>query len=171
MSEKVKKKSTKKVGLGPPKIRPAKSRLSVGAQTVHQVLISHNIINHLEYTLGNHCKDKKPLPYDFQVIVNGRVGLIEYDGEQHFKFPSKFHTTGSAFDKQRKHDRLKTQTAYDENLSLLRLAYDIPMQHLEKIVLTFLDEMKSGKSIYRFCSVNSKLYDYLPNPKQDCCIM
>ena len=103
------------------------------------------------------CKDKRQLPFDFEIIVNGRVGLIEFDGAQHFKLTSKFHGTDtSKLTLQQSHDVIKTRFAKNTNKSLLRIAYtetDTLYVELDKYVLA----MKSSSNpIYMFS--NDKLY-------------
>jgi hypothetical protein len=85
-------------------------------------LQKHNIIfsEEVRYSLLN---DKRTLPCDFQIIVNGRVGIIEIDGKQHFEFTSRFQKTKEDFEKQLYHDYLKYIFCKKNKINLLRISY------------------------------------------------
>ena len=95
------------------------------------------------------CCDIKELPFDFQVVIDGRVGVIEFDGEQHFKRNTRYHKTPADFERTKRHDRTKTQYVHDHQISLLRIAYkqenEIPVW-----VDRFVAEMRSGRTVYLF---------------------
>ncbi|MBA3706093.1 MAG: hypothetical protein H0W84_09400 [Bacteroidetes bacterium] len=107
----------------PNKIKPNNGSIPVQAIEAH--LRKRGIVFRREATYSN-CRDKNVLPFDFELIINGRVALIEYDGEQHFVIVSKFHGTGpkakSKYEKGRRHDRTKTEYAYNNQISLLRIS-------------------------------------------------
>ncbi len=113
----------KKADKEPNKIKPNNGSIPVQAIEAH--LRKRGIVFRREATYSN-CKDKNVLPFDFELIINGRVALIEYDGEQHFAIVSKFHGTGpkakSKYEKGRRHDRTKTEYAYNNQISLLRIS-------------------------------------------------
>ena len=48
-------------------------------------LANSNIID--EYFVGytfEECRDKAKLPFDFLIVKNNKIGIIEFDGRQHF---------------------------------------------------------------------------------------
>lgn len=61
-------------------------------------------------------RDERPLRFDFAILFNNNIlGLIEYQGEQHFlnSYYSK--------DKLKKHDKMKEDYCYKNNIPLLLL--------------------------------------------------
>ena len=62
------------------------------------------------------CIDRAYLPFDF-FIKNSYI--VEYDGEQHFKRTNFFN-----FDLTRKHDLMKNQYCFNNNIPLIRIPYD-----------------------------------------------
>ena len=77
-----------------------------------------------------------PLRYDFGIYQNGKlVILIEFDGEQHFKYSSHFNRTKSDFQYRRGCDRKKNEWALNNHITLFRIPYwdlenIISFQHL-----------------------------------------
>ena len=77
-----------------------------------------------------------PLRYDFGIYQNGKlVILIEFDGEQHFKYSSHFNKTKSDFQYRRGRDRKKNEWALNNHITLFRIPYwdlenIISFQHL-----------------------------------------
>ena len=59
-------------------------RESKGEQRIKQVLDKYNIDYIRQYKFDD-CKNKHRLPFDFCCIIDNKIYLIEYDGEQHFK--------------------------------------------------------------------------------------
>lgn len=69
----------------------------------------------------NDLKDKKPLSYDrFLPSLNL---LIEYDGEQHFRYKEFWHKNIIAFIQYKWRDHIKTEYAYTNKINLLRISY------------------------------------------------
>jgi len=68
------------------------------------------------------CKYKRLLSFDF--YLPNRNILIEFDGEQHYRFVKKFHNTFGGFEIQQKRDKIKTQYAHDNEIKLLRIRWD-----------------------------------------------
>jgi hypothetical protein len=105
-------------------------------QNIRKYLDKKNIEYKQEFTFKG-CRDKNVLPFDFCLIINGRIALIEYDGEQHFSISSRFHGTGqqakTKFEKGRRHDETKTKYAYQNYISLLRISYREQDQYQEWI--------------------------------------
>lgn len=61
--------------------------------------------------------------YDFLIYYNNLHYLVEYDGEQHFKFIKRFHTTLDTFHEKIKVDYNKTLLSINMNIPLLRISY------------------------------------------------
>ena len=64
--------------------------------------------------------DIKPLPFDF--YVNNEY-IIEYDGEQHFRFSGKGRNDEEHFNKTKEHDEIKNQYCFDNNIPIIRIPY------------------------------------------------
>lgn len=138
---------------------------SKGECTIQEALDQLKIENRSQFTFKD-CRDKRCLPFDFMIIVDGRVGLIEYDGINHFQIVKKFHGADPdkaliKFNKQKNHDLIKNRFARDSNISLLRISYKEDSEIL-KWLSEYTYKMKSGKRIEMFS--NSDLYS---DPYQD----
>lgn len=81
------------------------------------------------------------LRYDFGIMSEGEVKhLIEFDGEQHFnKSNSDFFKDD--FETIKEHDRRKTEYAYKNNKTLLRISYD-DIDNIDEILFNFLKNNK-----------------------------
>jgi hypothetical protein len=133
-----------------PKIHKNKDLASHGENTIRDWLIANQIVYETQKTFetGIGCKDKRWLPFDFFIIVNGHCGIIEYDGAQHFQIVPRFHGSdpilaAEAFDKQRRHDIVKNNFTLAMNISILRISY--------------LDDSKISEYLSQFVSGMSEL--------------
>lgn len=71
------------------------------------------------YGLGNNL-----LRFDFAIFKqNQLICLIEYDGEQHFKFVKHFHKNVFNFKKAKEWDRRKNKYCLIHNIPLIRVPY------------------------------------------------
>lgn len=131
-----------------------KRNLSQGCQVIFDYLKSKNLDYRLEARF-THCKDIKKLPFDFEIIINGRVAVIEFDGEQHFRHIPRFHPTVEAFQKQQNHDRIKTQYCYQHSISLLRIDYTCTTKEkVYPLLDKFIEAVKLGKPVYHFSDMS-----------------
>jgi hypothetical protein len=65
-----------------------------------------------------------PLRYDFGIYNYGAlIALIEFDGEQHFKYTSHFNKSQSDFQYRRGCDRKKNEWALNNKVPLYRIPY------------------------------------------------
>ena len=71
------------------------------------------------------CKYKKALPFDFGIYssTGELTHLIEYDGEQHFKFIPAWHGDEQGFAMQQFRDAIKTNYCKTKNIILIRIPY------------------------------------------------
>ena len=127
-------------------------KMSDGAKRIYTLLMGLNVLFHIEVRYAQ-CKDHLPLPFDFVIVINGRVGIIEYDGRQHFELVEDFHKNGEAdFNKQKRHDITKNRFARDRSLSLLRVSY-AEDKYIEKWVTEYVCALKTAKyPVYTFSS-------------------
>lgn len=99
------------------------------------------LISHGEAFCGKILKEKglkgiipqyriKPLPrymFDYYFTYQEREYLLEFDGQQHFRFTTWFHRSEKDFEKRRKRDLLKTSVALNSGYYVIRIAYcDLP---------------------------------------------
>lgn len=61
--------------------------------------------------------------------------VIEYDGEQHFKFVEMFHKTEENFRRQQKRDMLKDKLLKENNINVVRISYN------QKITKELIEEI------------------------------
>jgi hypothetical protein len=149
-----------------------KKEFSEGAKCVLNYLKAKNLIYRIEPTY-THCKDQRKLPFDFEIIINGRVGAIEFDGEQHFKRTSRFHPTVEAFEKQKLHDIIKTKYCYNNSISLLRIDYSFNCKEkMWPLLDAYVEALKSGsKGVYQFSDVSLYKQHYNACSSSWCVVM
>src|ERR1019366_2763364 len=105
------------------KNKKREDNMSEGVRRIYTLLRGLDILCHMEVRY-HQCSDIKPLPFDFLIVVNGRVGLIEYDGRQHFELVPTFHKNGEEdLKKQKEHDVIKNRFCRAKQISLLRIAH------------------------------------------------
>jgi hypothetical protein len=88
------------------------------------------------------------LRYDFAITSEDYeiIGLIEYDGVQHFK-PTRFgnmtkNEAHEALIKLKEYDRLKNKYANENNIPLLRISYKKKLNKIYLILNEFIDSLK-----------------------------
>jgi len=94
---------------------------SKGERIVEEYLIEHHI-PHVKQKTFPECKHKMLLRFDFYLTSHNI--LVEYDGEQHYKFLPKFHGDISGFVLQQSRDNIKTEYAESNNISLIRIRWN-----------------------------------------------
>lgn len=83
-------------------------------------LDNNNIPYKQQYSFSD-LKDKLPLRFDFALFKNNvLVGLVEYNGKQHYSEPEKFNHFG----KLQLHDKMKIKYCQEKNIPLLTLNKD-----------------------------------------------
>jgi len=105
---------------------------SIGEYIIKNFLENNNIKFIREFTFKD-CKDKKVLPFDFYLPTYNLI--IEFDGEQHYKCKYYFGAKNpeELFNKQKKHDKIKTDYCIVNNINILRIPY-WEINNIEKII-------------------------------------
>lgn len=109
---------------------------------VKQFLDDNSVRYIYQYRI-NSCKDVIPLPFDFWVEKN--QGLIEVDGEGHFK-PCNFNQISNedaqkSFEATQKHDAIKNEYCRQWNIPLLRISYkDIQDGTYKEKIIQFIGD-------------------------------
>lgn len=105
--------------------------------------LDDNDIKYIYQFQINSCKDKKPLPFDFQ-LCDYNI-LIEIDGEQHF-YPVRFgeiseELANKKFESCQKRDKIKTDYCIKYNIPMLRISYkEILDNTYQKKILSFIQQ-------------------------------
>lgn len=105
---------------------------SKGERIIVEYLQSNNIQFIRQKTFPE-CKNKMVLRYDF--FIPSKNTLIEFDGEQHYKFFPKFHRDIADFEVMQKRDKIKDRFAQDNNLTLVRILWNEMKQIPAKLSL------------------------------------
>jgi hypothetical protein len=115
--------------------------VSKGIRTICNRLNELDITYSLEVKFRM-CRDQRELPFDISVIIKGRLGIIEYDGKQHFE-PCAFGGSSNGVDLQEKlntqksHDIIKNKFTQTNEISLCRISYQEDssiIDHLDKFL-------------------------------------
>lgn len=83
-----------------------------------------------EYKIDD-CRNIMPLPFDFAILnkENSLVGLIEVDGEQHYRATNMGNTKMSEadiqenFNKRKRYDKIKNDYCINNKIKLIRVPY------------------------------------------------
>lgn len=94
---------------------------SKGELAVEKYLNKHKIV-FISQKRFKDCKDTNTLPFDFYIPELNVC--IEYDGQQHF-YPIEFFGGQEGFELVQKHDKIKDQYCYDNNIDIIRIPYTI----------------------------------------------
>lgn len=103
---------------------------SFGESYIESLLVDYNIDFKPQYTF-NDCKSVYVLRFDFGVLHNNKLlGLIEYDGKQHFE-PIDFFGGEDGFRKTQERDKIKNVYCQTHNIPLLRLPYTLSTDEIK----------------------------------------
>ena len=117
--------------------------LSKGEEAILRYLNKNHIPYERQKRFSN-CKDKKTLPFDFEIA--GKY-LIEFDGEQHFKDVNFF----PGFESRKKRDEIKDIWCNNNQKYLLRISYR-QMRKIKIIMDKFLEVANTNAADYLYCS-------------------
>lgn len=97
---------------------------STGEMKIKYYFDNHQCKYKSEYTFSD-LYDQSSLRYDFALFNDDDtlLALIEFDGEQHFKYIPGVHDTKEDFEKLQKHDKMKNEYVKINNIPLLRIPY------------------------------------------------
>jgi len=114
---------------------------SLGEKATRRILTNLNVKFQEQFTFLD-CVDKKPLPFDFAIIgPNGNIlGLIEYDGIQHFK-PFSYFGGKDKYANQKFHDDIKDEYVRLAEIPLLRIPYTLNRNETEEAITSFVENI------------------------------
>jgi hypothetical protein len=91
---------------------------SAGEKEITKYLLCNNVSFSKQYRF-NDCRHKKPLPFDF-AVHSGKLGLIEFQGAQHY-YPLKIFGGVDTFKKVQYNDKIKKEYCLKNNIPLLEI--------------------------------------------------
>lgn len=127
---------------------------SNGERAIRQILREFNISFITQYKLLISSRRR----YDFYFEYNGGRFIIEYDGEQHFRFARKYHKKKENFLKSQIIDRIKTYYAWNSGITIIRIDYT----QYDNIRYHIISGVNSGSLVYLS---NPLLYKYITDIK------
>lgn len=121
---------------------------SIGELTVEKILKENNINYAKEYMIDvrpEKIYQQHKSRFDFAIFENNQLSyLIEYDGEQHFRYKMSTYTWNNEenFKKTQERDQLKNQWCIKNNIPLIRIPYthlqDLKIEDLKLETTKFL---------------------------------
>jgi hypothetical protein len=109
---------------------------SSGEDYVASILTEYKINFVPQYTFDD-CKLKYPLRFDFAIMRDDIViGLIEYDGKQHFE-PIEFFGGIEGFHETKIRDQIKNEYCCSHNIPLIRLHYTLSTDEIKTKVYEY----------------------------------
>lgn len=119
--------------------------LSKGEELIKETLDKLNI-NYKREFIFKDLKNTKYLPFDFAIFIGGElVGLIEYDGSQHYIAFEHF----GGVDKLRKtqyNDNKKNKYCDKNKIPLKRIKYDLDKKSIVKEIEIFINNIVKSKA-------------------------
>lgn len=107
---------------------------SKGESIIAETLESRNIKYETQKTFDG-CKDKYKLRFDFYLPEHNII--IEFHGEQHYKYVERFHRSQTGYIAHRNRDIIKSKWAEENNIWLLTIPYN-EIDILEEIIDVFI---------------------------------
>lgn len=117
---------------------------SIGEAKINSFLLEKNRIFKRQITFNNCLSPKgSKLLYDFGIYHNEQLlGLIEYDGIQHFQ-PIEYFGGKDGFSYLHECDKIKDKYAKENNISLLRISY-LDQNKINEILNQWLGEIDNA---------------------------
>jgi hypothetical protein len=132
--------------------------MSKGMKKICHLLNKLQVVYSTEVHFGTTCHHWQALSFDIMVVVKGKIGLIEYDGYQHFYDKCEFTKTKQDLINQQTRDLIKTIFTKKHHISLLKISYDTIEENIQKYLIEFLEFVNTQSDpVYLFS--NHKLYN------------
>lgn len=112
--------------------------MSKGQNKIEKYLKEKGIKYELEYRFQE-CKNIRPLPYDFCISINNKIGLIEYQGEQHYEIIKFSNSNTQNREGIAERDEIKHNFAVEQKIPLLVISYK-EYNEIEKILNKFIQK-------------------------------
>lgn len=109
---------------------------SSGEEYISNLLKEFNINFEQQYIFKD-CKYIYVLKFDFAILNNKDViGIIEYDGKQHFE-PIEYFGGIDGFKKTQIRDEIKNDYCKKHNIPILRIPYTMPIEDAKSIIYEY----------------------------------
>ena len=79
------------------------------------------------------CFYKRKLRFDIKAEKKGKWFLVEFDGEQHYKYPNYFHKNINEFNEQKRRDEIKDKYCKEKGITLYRIRQD-DLKNLQQVL-------------------------------------
>lgn len=121
-------------GSGCPQCKASRGELRISAW-----LKRKQVSNRKQFRLKS-CKNVCQLPFDFAILVNGHLGLIEFHGQQH-DIESHFFQAKTSLRSRRKNDKIKARFCADRRVPFLVIWY-YEMDNTEEALAAFISKLR-----------------------------
>ena len=109
---------------------------SAGEECIEKILNDMKINFETQYTFED-CRYIYLLRFDFAIIQNDKLlGLIEYDGKQHFE-PVELFGGQAGFEETKKRDAIKNAYCQSHKIPLLRLPYTLSIEEIKQRIYEY----------------------------------
>jgi len=110
-----------------------------GERDIELFLKKNNISYEYQYSPEG-LRSKQKLSYDFRIKINERIGLIEYQGIQHYK-PITFGGGASDYEGGLERDRIKAEYAEKNNIPFLVIPHE-RFDRMNDLLADFIGKMR-----------------------------
>lgn len=130
-----------------------------------KTILKQNKVIYKEEVGFKECVDKKMLLFDIAIYDNkdmkSLIGIIEYDGIQHF-FPTTLYqdkniSADKVLERTQRHDKIKNEFCLVHKIPILRIKYD--QTNFEELITSFLNNLKEYKKWYNPIISYNDYYD------------
>lgn len=121
-------------------------KTSLGESYIKELLKKQKIKYNSQHTF-NDCKNVGLLYFDFALFYNDvLVGLVEYDGRQHFE-PVECFGGEKGFVATKQRDEIKNNYCNTHNIPLLRLPYTLSLQEIADKLYKYYESLTTAGCI------------------------
>lgn len=130
-------------------------RESTGEILIRTWLKENNFNFQAQYRIDK-CRNIRPLPFDFAIINNDKLFLIEFNGIQHYenKFMEGYLEDGDTFEDRILKDKIKKEYCINNNIPLLVIKYDAIKKIPQILNEYFISSTTNTNSVYTHVSGN-----------------
>ena len=124
---------------------------SFGETYIQSLLEDFGIKFKTQWTFED-CKDIYVLRFDFAILYDEKLlGLIEYDGKQHFE-PIEYFGGEDGFRKAQRRDQIKNTYRDAHNISLLRIPYTYSLKDIETKIYEYYLSLTTAGDMWQHVS-------------------
>ncbi len=115
----------------------SKCRSPKGENKIESILKNMKVPYENQFSFPD-CRYKNPLFFDFKIVVNNNIGLIEFNGQQHYEI---INTNIFNFDEIILRDNVKRKYCEKNSIKLLEIRYD-QYDNIERLLVDFINKME-----------------------------